>query len=171
MRNVLRFKPIEHKKMILVLCLAAAGSFLGLYFQVPLGALLGSFILVAIAQMAGLGAKPMKKRTRQGVQMIIGGTIGINMSHELLDELVFLIIPGILLGIAHIIAAFLLAGILAKFFKIDIITALCGTIPAGLSEIAVIAKKQDADVEYVILMHLFRVSMVVIVMPFLVHLL
>lgn len=170
MRSICGFKPTE-RKMIQVLFLALIGSFLGLYFQVPLGALLGSFILVAIAQITGLEAKPLKKKTRQGVQMIIGGTIGISMTHELLDKMVFLIIPGILLGIAHIIAAVLLVVILTKVFKVDIITALCGAMPAGLSEVAVIADKYDADVEYVILMHLFRVSIVVIVMPLLVHLL
>jgi membrane AbrB-like protein len=170
MRNLFRLTLTKHK-MIPVLSLALIGSLLGFYLRVPLGILLGSFILVAIAQIAGLGAEPLTKRTRQGVQMIIGGTIGINMNHELLDEVLLLIIPGILLGIAHILTAVLLAVILMKFFKVDIITALCGTMPAGLSEVAVIAKEHDADVEYVILMHLFRVSMVVIVIPILVHLL
>lgn len=101
--------------------------------------------------------------------MVIGGLVGMTMTHELLDELIFLIIPGILLAIVHILAALLLAFVLVKVFKMDVITALCGTIPAGLSEIAVIAKKHGADVEHVIFMHLFRVSMVVLVMPLLVR--
>lgn len=160
----------QYKKKFIVLFLALVGSSFGLYFEIPLGALLGSFILIAASQIFGLGANPMKKRTRQGVQMVIGGTIGLNISHELLNDVLFLILPGILLGILHIASAFLLTFLLTKIFKIDIITALCGTMPAGLSEVAVIAKQHDADVEYVILMHLFRVSMVVIVIPILVHL-
>ncbi|MET3699864.1 membrane AbrB-like protein [Bacillus oleivorans] len=158
-----------HKKIIIVLSLAIVGSFLGVYFQLPLGALIGSFILIAIAQIAGLGAKPLKKRTRQVVQMVIGGTVGMNMSHELLDEVVYLIFPGILLAILHIMTGLFLAMIISKFFKVDIITALCGTMPAGLSEVAVIAKEHDADIEYVVLMHLFRVTAVVILIPILVH--
>lgn len=158
-----------NKRVISVISLALVGSCLGTYFQIPLGALLGSFILIASAQIVGLGADPMKKSTRQGVQMVIGGTVGMNMSHELLDELLFLILPGILLAIFHTLAAIILSIILMKVFKVNIITALCGTMPAGLSEVAVIAKEHEADVEYVILMHLFRVSIVVLVIPILVH--
>jgi membrane AbrB-like protein len=170
MRDIFRFKTSKYK-IVPILSLALIGSFLGIYFQVPLGALLGSLILVAVAQIAGLEAKPLTKTTRQGVQMIIGGIVGINMTHELLDEMVYLIIPGILLAVSHIIVAGLLTIILMKVFKMDIITALCGAMPAGLSEVAVIANKHEANVEYVILMHLFRVSIVVLIMPLLVHLL
>lgn len=155
---------------LIVLFLAAAGSAFGIYFQLPIGALIGSFILVAIAQISGLGAKKLHKNTRRGIQMLIGGFIGLNVNSERINELVYLIAPGILLALLHIIFALLLAFILTKYFHLDVVTALCGSIPAGMSEITVIANQTHADVEFVILMHLFRLSTVVAIFPFLVHL-
>jgi membrane AbrB-like protein len=153
------------KNNLYILGLVIIGAFLGIYFQVPIGALMGSFIFVATAQIFGLGAKPMKKNVKRGVQMVIGGLVGLNVNPEILAEIKTLFLPGILVTVGHMVFAFILALLLSKYLSIQWITALVGTIPAGMSEITTISNNLSADVRLVVMMHLFRVSMVVTILP------
>lgn len=154
-------------KIIKIIILVCCGAFFGIYFNLPIGALTGSFIAVATAQVMGLGAKRLNRRAKQGVQMFIGGIVGLNFNSELINEIKMLLLPGVLATLGHVFFAFILALLLKKYFAIDWLTALCGSIPAGMSEITVIANDIDTDIEQVILMHLFRVSMIVTILPFL----
>lgn len=158
-------------RVVKVFFLMAAGSALGVYFQLPIGAVMGSFLTIAIAQMVGLGAKPLQVRSKRAIQMTIGGIAGLNINSELLNELKAIFIPGLLATLSHFILALIVAYWLQKVLKIDWFTALCGSIPAGMSEISIIAEDVDADVQLVTLMHLFRVSMLVTFLPFIISVL
>lgn len=158
----------KHSKKIKVLLLMSVGSTFGVYFNLPIGAVMGSFLAVAIAQVMGLGANKLNVRAKQAVQMVIGGIAGLNINSGLLHELKALFIPGLLVTISHLIFSLLVALLLQKFLKVDFFSALCGSIPAGMSEITIIADDLNADVQLVALMHLFRVSILVTLLPILI---
>lgn len=157
-------KPV---RILLVIVIAAVGGLVGHILQLPIGILVGSFVAVGIAQIAGLGAKPLPKKSRQIVQMVIGGSVGLNMTHDLLPVILELLIPGLVAAIIHLLFAFLFAIFLTKYFEIDWVTAFCGCIPAGMSEAASTAYEVEADVQVVMLMHLFRVSILITILPWL----
>lgn len=153
------------RKPLLILTTACFGAMIGHILELPIGILIGSFLAIAIAQIAGMGAAPLSKNKKQIVQMVIGGFVGLKMSRDQLPLILELLIPGILAAVAHIGVAFLFAQLLSKVFRIDWVTALCGSIPAGMSEASTIADEFGADVQTVMLMHLFRVSLLVTILP------
>lgn len=154
-------------RTLLVIMIASIGAFIGHILQLPIGILVGSFIAVGIAQIVGLGAAPLPKKARQIVQMVIGGIVGLNMTHDLVPVVLNLLVPGLIAATIHLLFAFLFAIFLTKYFGIDWVTAFCGCIPAGMSEAASTANEVEADVQIVMLMHLFRVSILITVLPWL----
>lgn len=152
-------------KQGLLVGLALMGAGLGYALKLPLGILIGSFLFIAAAQVFGMGFQPFSKQVKQIIQMLIGGIVGLNLKPEMLDHFVALFIPGLLVALCHILFALLMAFLLTKFFGVDWTTAICGTIPAGMSEIAAVSEEAGADVQKVMLMHLFRISFIIIILP------
>lgn len=161
----------EIMKRLVVICLALSGATVGFLLQLPIGLLVGSFLFVGIGQIAGLRASPMKKKNKQGVQMMIGGLVGLNVNSDLVPFIVDLIIPGLIAVTMHILFALLCTFVLVKFFKLDWVTAFCGSVPAGMSEISIIAIEFEADVQVVMLMQLFRLSLLIMILPLAIQLL
>lgn len=161
-------KLIKQKKELLIIPIALTGALTGHLLQLPLGILIGSFLFIAFAQVQGAGFKPFSKHIKQGIQMLIGGMVGLSLDHDMLEHIMALLLPGLLVSICHILFACLVGLLLNKLFHIDWLTAICGTIPAGMSEIALVAEEAGADVQTVMLMHLFRVTFIITILPLLV---
>lgn len=152
-----------------VICLAVTGATLGFLLKLPIGILIGSFLFIGIAQIKGLQAAPMSRKTKQYIQMIIGGFVGLNFNSELLPYIVHLIVPGLIAVVMHLMFALLFSYMVVKLFKLDWVTTLCGSIPAGMSEISTTAAELEADVAIVMLMHLFRLSLLILVLPLIIQ--
>lgn len=153
------------KKVLLVISLASIGAFIGHITNLPMGVLVGSFIIIAAAKIIGMKASPLPKKYKQMIQMVIGGLVGLNLQPDLSAEFLTLLIPGIVATFAHLLFALLIAFIFSKLFGISRLTAILGSIPAGMSEISNIVDEVEVDKQFVMLMHLFRVSILVLVLP------
>ncbi|WP_307389850.1 AbrB family transcriptional regulator [Bacillus horti] len=160
-------KPLVTKQLLIV-PIAFLGATIGFMLQIPLGILVGSFLFIALSQVGGAGFKPFSRQVKQWIQMLIGGLVGLNLNHDMLDHFISLLFPGLLVSVAHILFACMVGILLNKLFQVDWLTAICGTIPAGMSEIAMVAEDAGADVQTVMLMHLFRVSFIITILPLLV---
>ncbi|MGY3717961.1 AbrB family transcriptional regulator [Sutcliffiella cohnii] len=157
-------------KLVLVLLLSLIGSFLGIYLQIPIGALIGSFVTILIAQLLFLEAKPLPKNIKFIAQVVIGGVAGLSIRPEMFS-LKTVLLPAVVALLLHIALSVIFAFLLIKNFKVDFVTAFAATIPAGLSEITFIAQDLKADVTMVIITHLFRVTVIILTVPFIVKLL
>lgn len=157
------------KKLFIVGALSATGAYLGYVLQLPIGILIGSFIFVAVANIIGLEAPPLPKKYKQKVQMVIGGLVGLNLQPDVGKLFVSLLVPGLIATLFHIMMAFLIAYLLMKRFDFRWLTALTGSIPAGMSEISNIAEDIDVDAQVVMLMHIFRVSILILILPVLIQ--
>lgn len=159
------------RKRLFLLLLAVCGAVVGYILNLPIGILIGSFTIVALAKIVGLDAEPFNKRTKRSIQMLIGGFVGLNMDSDLFPYLLDLIIPGLVATIAHFLFAVFFAYLLTKIYKFDWITALCGSVPAGMSEISNISDEIGGNTPVVMLFHLFRVSLLITILPLVIHLL
>lgn len=151
--------------LLLLAIIAGCGAFLGNLLHLPIGLLVGSFIFVASAKVMGLNVPPMNRKYKQMVQMVIGGFVGLNLQPDIFDRLLTLLIPGVIATAFHILIAFIVSFILTKLFHIPPLTALMGSTPGGLSEIANIMDDVEVDRESVVLMHIFRISLIVLFLP------
>ncbi|MCP8615923.1 AbrB family transcriptional regulator [Salirhabdus salicampi] len=153
--------------IVQIIFLAILGSLIGYYLQIPIGVLVGSFVFVLIAQLAWLHMNPLPKKVRFYAQVLIGGVAGLNINRDILVQFKDLIIPSILSVILHILFSIGMAYILIKFLRTDRVTAITSIIPAGMSEIIFIAKELETDVQLVIITHLYRVMMIITLIPLL----
>jgi membrane AbrB-like protein len=153
------------KHFFIVIGIAIIGAFVGKTLNLPMGILVGSFLFIAIAKIGGLNVAPLKKKHKQKIQMVIGGLVGLSLQPDVASLFFSLLIPGFLATAAHLLFAFLMAFIFTKVFHLNWLTAISGCIPAGMSEISNVAEEINADEQVVMLMHLFRVSMLILILP------
>lgn len=156
---------IQFKNMIKVISLSITGAIAGYILKLPMGILVGSFLVIAIAQISGLAVPPLQRRYKQKIQMVIGGLVGLNLQPDVAALFLKLIVPGLIATIGHILFAFLLAKLFTKLLGFNWLTAITGSIPAGMSEISNLVDEIEVDEQIVMLMHLFRVSLIILILP------
>lgn len=156
-------KRIKH--VVIILTLALSGAYLGHILNLPMGILIGSFIVIAVSKIVWLDVPPLENKYRKIIQMVIGGLVGLNLTSDIASLFLKLLIPGLFAAFFHLLFAFMLAYLFTKQFHIDWLTALSGSIPAGMSEIANISQEINVDEQIVMLMHLFRLSLLILILP------
>lgn len=156
------------KKSMIVLIIAVAGAYFGNILNLPMGVLIGSFLFTAIAKITVLDIPPLPRKYKQKIQMVIGGLVGLNLQPDVAKLFFNLILPGLIVAMGHLLFAALLAYIFNKMFRFNWYTAFIGSIPAGMSEVSNIVEEIDVNAQIVMLMHLFRVSILVLLLPVLI---
>lgn len=153
-------------RMSATLGIGAAGALLAKLAGMPLPFLLGPLILSAAAGLAGLPLQVVPFG-REAAQVVIGLSIGLRFLPEVAiatGALLPLMVAATFLTIsATMLAAFLLA----RIGGIDRRTAFFATSAAGLAEMAVVAHRKRADADIVSVVHLIRVTSIVMIAPLL----
>ncbi|MFV8827310.1 AbrB family transcriptional regulator [Alkalihalobacterium sp. APHAB7] len=157
------------KRWVITSMLAIIGGWLGFMTSFPLGPLLGSLLIIAIVQMKTNTLPPLPMKAKRMIQMLLGGSIGLTFSQETFSILSTVWLHALLLPLLQISGALLLALFLKKFLKFDTLTAVCSSAPAGMTEMIVLAEKYPVSVPTVVTLHLFRLMLIVSVMPFLIY--
>lgn len=156
-------------KTLLTLILALIGGFIGNELKLPAGALLGAMVFVSTSNLMNL-APQMPSTFDILAQIVIGGYLGLSITKDTLLELKNYILPSMLVVV--ILAVFgVLTGILvSKLTGTDLYTALFGSVPGGMQEMIILSKSYDVNHPAVLLIQTVRRVLIVIIYPFLVHL-
>lgn len=160
---------IKIKKIIIVILLAVTGAFVGYSVNLPMGMLTGSFLIVAVAKITILDVPTLSSQYKQKIQMVIGGLVGLNLQPDVMKLFLKLFIPGLTAALGHLLFAILLAYMFTKVFKFNWHTGFIGSIPAGMSEVSNVVEEIDVDEQVVMLMHLFRLSILILLLPLLIR--
>lgn len=153
-----------------MIVIAFLGGFLGFLTNFPIGPLLGSLLAIGIYQLKTQEFSSLSTNFQRFIQSLIGGSVGLTVTSETVQSLLS---PGLWLvalsiPLFHLVICLFLAFILFKFFKFDIITALCSTAPAGIGEMVLLSEKYNAAQSNVITIHLFRMLIIIILIPIIV---
>ncbi len=103
--------------------------------------------------------------------IVIGYSLGITFNKEILKAM--LIDIPLMFIVTSILCAFscIFAFLISKYGKIDYPTALTSSVPGGLTQIVIFAQDMEGvNLSTVTFFHTIRVIMVVILVPFIVHL-
>lgn len=149
--------------------LALFGGGIGYLSGFPIGALLGALLIIGIIQFKTNQFPQLPFIAKKIIQVVIGGSVGLSFSHETLTLLKSIWAPALILLLLHTLFALLLAFVIIRFMKIDIITALCSAAPAGISEMVLIAEDYHASLPTIIVIHLFRILLIVTCIPVILH--
>jgi membrane AbrB-like protein len=137
-------------------------SLLGIPLAWILGAMAGSAIY---ANTVGLGGKT--KYIRRTGQLFIGAATAAVLTPDILNQLVALLPAMIIAAVAANAVGVALAFPLQRIARVDRKTALLATLPAGMSEMASLARETGAQSDVVVVVHTLRVAMIVVFIPLL----
>lgn len=155
------------KNMLITLCLAEVFGVIGKFSGVPSGAL--TFAVFAVAgQNIALGTAYLPKYLKLGAQCLTGILVGIRVTVSDVLNLGSLIKPVILVLICTAACNYFCAFLLHKLCRLDLSTSLFGSIPAGVSDMALIATDLGGDAPRVGVLQLVRYIGLFSVMPFII---
>lgn len=150
--------------MIGFLVAAVAGSWLFYRCKIPAGALIGAIVFGAAYQiLIGNGVFPTF--VKPVVQAIAGGFIGQRIGRRDVAELKGILGAGLLMFACMVVYTLLVGGLMAAVTTLDLATALASTMPAGLSDTAIISADLGADPALSTVMQMVRLLFSVIVLP------
>ena len=150
--------------LFISIVVALSGAWLGFFIGIPAGALIFSMIFTCVLNIT-TSRTYIPVKLRRFTQMLAGSLIGssITMANIIAIPTVFLPLIIILAGL--MLMNFVIG--MAVFFlcKLDIHTALFSTIPAGVTEMSLIAEELDGDGPKVALIQLFRLISSITIFP------
>ena len=148
----------------ITMLVAAAGGLVGTVVQIPAGVLVFSMLATVIWKLLGLPTY-MPVPVRRAAQVLSGAYIGSLFSANDFLELKSIIIPAIILVAGYYTLCPMLGFLLHKVSKLDLKTCLLSTVPAGASDMALIAADLGADTAEVGLFHIVRLMGVMTICP------
>ena len=144
--------------------LALVGGTIGYFLGIPAGTMV--FAMTAVGSFnIFTGRGYMSTPVRRFAQIIAGATIGQNVTREALMSMQRIIIPALILTVMYIAASLLIATLIIRFGKMDPLTALFASTPAGASDMALIAADLGGNSPVVAMMHVIRLVTVIALFP------
>lgn len=149
------------------LTIGLIGGIIGIFLNLPAGAMLGSFILVALFTLLDFGLSRPPAFIRIIMQIGIGVTIGFNIASEAAYPLRDLILSIMVFSLIMICTCYINARVLVYLNKWSLFASLLAAAPAGLTPISLIAYDQTDKALEISLLHFARLLAVkVVILPF-----
>lgn len=137
-----------------LLAAAAVGLVLN-KLRVPGGMMVGAVVGACAINLA-LGSTQMPSFFKTAAQIVAGAFIGAGVSRGELGEMRKAFKPAAIV-ILGLLALNILSGlVISKVSSIDLLTALLGTTPGGISDVPIVAAEMGADASKVLVMQLVR---------------
>jgi hypothetical protein len=154
--------------ILLILLVGSIGGYLGVYFKLPSGTMIGALTAVAIFKLSVSNVGRFPEPVEFFIQVCVGSMVGLSVTTKLLKDIKdnwFLVFFSSVL----LIALGLLVGyMLAKFKFMDLTTAILSTMPGGLASLGIIAVNNGANASLVALFHFVRLVCLLVFASFLV---
>ncbi len=147
----------------------AAGALAGwiaAMLRIPLPWLIGPLFATGIAAALGR-ARPIVNGSRQVGQGIIGGTLGLYFTQDVVGSLGAALPSMVIAGLASLGLGFAGARLLERRAGVATPTAFFACVPGGAAEMAVLGEREGGDPAVIALSHALRVAAVVSIVPFL----
>ena len=157
--------------LVLLGGLASAAGMAVLFhlLNLPLAWIFGSMLGSAIYAncVPGVGRTHLIRRAGQ---LLIGSSVASVLDVETIHDVASLLPVMIAAALAANAVAVAIAFPLARFARVDRLSALLASLPAGMAEMASLAADLDARSDFVMVAHSLRVVLVVVTVPFLIGL-
>ena len=150
--------------LLLTFAVAAAGALIFLKLKVPAGAILGAMIFVAVYNTA-TGAAYFPMELRPVIRVLAGALIGARVSKDDAKRMKDVIYPGLLLVFGMLLMNLVLGYSIHRLTGLELMTALFGSTPGGVQDMALIADEFGADAAQVAILQTVRVLAVISIMP------
>lgn len=161
------YKPPEVRTLqnsLITFLLAEGFGFLGKLSGIPAGAMTFAIFAVAAFNIKTSRAY-LPKRVKLVAQCIMGTIVGLGVTMEDVRNMPALIEPILIVLLCTLLCNYICGFLMHKICKLDISTSLFGSIPAGVSDMALIATDLGGDAPKVAVLQLVRYIGLFSVMP------
>ena len=132
---------------------------------IPVGGFVGSIFVCAVGSLAGFPLKSLPKYFRNLAQLGLGALIGLRATPETIVIIKSMFFTILLSTVIMILWGIILAFVVKKFTKWDLITCLLASSPAGVTQLAAVADDLGADPLKVSFLQLVRLLTALLVLP------
>jgi membrane AbrB-like protein len=141
------------------------------FLNLPGGAFIGAIIGGALTRLLYAEAKTPPQRLQDFARIILGISIGAQITRQTLIEIKSSAVPILCMVIGIVAFCFILAGIVSKLSGMNFTTSLCGASPGMMSVMIMLAEDMGGNAAVVAIMHTLKVFLTVGVTPFITGLL
>ena len=152
-------------QIIVSLCAGIAGGVLAYRAGVPAGGMVGSMITVALVNVLIYPMPTMPAFVRVGGQIVIGTTLGLQVTKEAVRSLQEVILPAIMMTTALIVCGLLIGYLLHRYTGWDLITSMTSASPGGMTEMSLVCDALGGETAKTAVLQLFRMVSVVSIVP------
>ena len=150
--------------LILTLLVASLGAFVFVKLKIPAGAFLGAMLFVIIYNLL-TDAAFIPREGILFIRIFAGALLGSRMNKSDVIQMKTIIFPAVLLVLGMLVCNLSLGYGIHRLAGMDLMTALLGSAPGGLQDIAIIAEDLDAEAAQVVLLQTVRLLAVLGIYP------
>jgi membrane AbrB-like protein len=132
--------------------------------RVPLPWMIGPMIFAGVVGVLGTPLR-VPHITRPIGQTVVAGSVGLSFTPIALAAIGEQIVPMLAAALMTILSGFLVAAILMRLTRLDVISASLASIPGGPVEMAALATSHGADAGLVAFAQTLRIAFLVLVIP------
>jgi membrane AbrB-like protein len=151
--------------LVTVLSVATLGALIGTWMGLPSGGFVGALVLTGIASFLGIPLRPLPRNTRNLALLGLGSTIGLSATSDTVAALGQIIVPMIAITVTMLFWGMLLAVIVRRTMKWNMMTCLLASAPGGVTALSAISEEIGANPLYVSLLHLVRLFSIFLLLP------
>ena len=134
------------------------------WVRFPLPWMLGAMVFASTVRMLEQPL-PIPATTRQIGQVLIATSVGLSFTPEAVKAMDSLLLPMIAVALATIALGFVVAAVLMRITKVDVITATLASIPMGPVESAILAVKHKVQPGPIVFSQTLRIVLLVVLIP------
>jgi len=152
-------------RLLLTLILGALGGYAAFKLKVPAGFMIGSLIVVMTVNLT-TGYLYFPTILRRCTQVLAGTMVGSQVTRDDIRRMRHLIIPALCLMVYFCVFMVLGAVIMWRVSGVDLVTAMFGCAPGGMSDMGLISADYGANTALVTPMQMIRLVSVLLSYPF-----
>lgn len=156
-------------RWIEVILLGFVVGTIGYLSGIPLGTLMATCLVIALIQVKYKRYPELSTHKKRTIQALIGGSIGLTVTSDTFSHLGPLLYIALIIPILQITVALMITFLFIKFLKVDPLIAFFCSVPAGISEVSIIADSYGMPLDSIITVHIFRILMIIIMIPMIVY--
>lgn len=161
--------PRKRIRAFLTLIIGTIGGLLGYFFpSIPASPMVFSLILVSFFNILIFECE-IPVSLKRVAQIFTGTFVGTKVTVDTIIAIRFIILPLLILMISYLFFHSLLGLILSKIFKINKGVMLFSCIPAGASDIALIASDYNCKSSYIAIFQIIRLISSIIIFPVMIN--
>ncbi|WP_350344648.1 AbrB family transcriptional regulator [Proteinivorax tanatarense] len=155
-------------RFLVSISIAGLGGYILTYFGVPAGFMVGAMIFTAIASVSGVKVLAPSGSAFNFLLMGVGIMVSDNITEETVESITSgeILLPLVITAIFVFGTSYLIALTIHRLFKWDLTTCLLAAAPGGFTIMTTLAIKYDKSPFRVSMLHLCRIMIIKLVVPF-----